>query len=150
MSLNEPLHDPADLLDELDAVIRAQELLQQRVIALQALYRALESHAESGRFDKLGPDGRIEIFGTVNVGSTVSRLEAVTNPYMDAPLDFLRLAREVAVEVREYPRPEREQVDRTQVEDQGLERTTPTSALADYRAGHALADRGEVDPGRSL
>ncbi|MGW4329694.1 hypothetical protein ACWEKR_27840 [Nocardia sp. NPDC004573] len=136
MSLNEPLHDPADLSDELDAVICAQELLRQRVIALQGRYRALEAHAEAGQFDKPSDSGSPvpEEFGCVNVEWTAKNLDVAAG-HMAGTLKYsLRPARELAVKVREYQ----------------PERTAQPSALADSRPGNALVERAEVDEGRSL
>ncbi|WP_253781549.1 hypothetical protein [Nocardia amikacinitolerans] len=114
MNAPEPFHDPVELSDELDDIIRAQEMLRQRTIVLQARYQALQAHADQGRYDKPGKYeySSPEEFGRVNVKSTASRLECVHETYMEAPLSFLRLARESAVKVREYPRPESVQVER--------------------------------------
>ncbi|WP_174188474.1 hypothetical protein [Nocardia barduliensis] len=115
MSANEPLHDPADLLDELDAVIRAQELLQQRTVALQARYQALEAHAE--RYDKPGDQPwSYDEYGEVNVKYTAKRLGYAANDMAGTVKYTLRPARELAAKVREYPQPEREQADRSRVE----------------------------------
>lgn len=118
MSAPEPFHDPVELSDELDDIIRVQEMLRQRTAALQARYRALQSHADEGRYDKPGEYeySSPEEFGRVNVSSTVSRLECVHETYMEAPLAFLRLARASAVKVREYPRTEREQDELSDVD----------------------------------
>ncbi|WP_157119712.1 hypothetical protein [Nocardia xishanensis] len=114
MNAPEPFYDPAELADELADIICAQELLRQRTIALQARYQALQSHADEGRYDKPGKHeySSPEEFGSVNVNSTANRLGYVHETYMDAPLSFLRAARESAVKVREYPRPEPEPVER--------------------------------------
>lgn len=113
MSTNEPQHDPADLLDELDAIMREQELLQARTIALQARYKSLEAHAD--RYDK-----GYEEFGSVNVKWTVNNLGAAARE-MAAPVVWATMARELAVKVQEYPQPEREQPDRPHV-DRGRSR----------------------------
>ncbi|WP_435590778.1 hypothetical protein [Nocardia sp. bgisy118] len=114
MNAPEPFYDPVELADELDDIIRAQELLRQRTIALQARYQALQSHADQGRYDKPGKYdySTPEEFGSVNVNSTANRLGYVHETYMNAPLTFLRSALETAVKVREYPRPESVQVER--------------------------------------
>ncbi|MGK8559568.1 hypothetical protein [Nocardia gipuzkoensis] len=120
MSINEPLHDPTDLLDELDAVIREQELLRQRAIALQARYRALEPHAD--RYDKPGPyEWMPEEFGSVNIEAVVQRLDCAADSVMYYPAKWFVSARAHAAKVREYPQPEREQVDRPEV-DRGRSR----------------------------
>ncbi|MBF6134990.1 hypothetical protein IU501_18515 [Nocardia otitidiscaviarum] len=114
MSANEPLHDPADLLDELDAMIREQESLRQRAIALQARYRALEAHAD--QFDKPGPNPWLpEEFGSVNVEAAVQRLDCAADS-MYYPAKWFVSAREYAAKVREYPQPERVQADRPEVD----------------------------------
>ncbi|MFD0362668.1 hypothetical protein ACFQZZ_14585 [Nocardia sp. GCM10030253] len=116
MSTNEPLHDPADLLDELDAIMREQELLQARTTALQARYKSLENHAD--RYDKRTSLGvGYEEFGSVNIKSTVDRLGHAARE-MKTPLVWAVMAREDAEKLREYPRPERDLFDRSQV-DQG-------------------------------
>lgn len=147
MSTNEPFHDPADLLDELDAIIREQESLRHRTVALAAKYRSLGVHAD--RFDKPGPTewSMPETFGRVNVETTAGRLGYVHETYMDAPLDFLYLARESACKVREYPRPEREQAGPSHAGESESDRGTPSSALADHWPGSALTGRGEADRG---
>ncbi|MBF6298479.1 hypothetical protein IU459_13115 [Nocardia amamiensis] len=143
MSINEPLHDPADLLDELDAIIREQELLRQRTVALQARYRALEAHAD--RYDKPGPyEWLPEEFGSVNVEAVVQRLDCAADS-MYYPAKWFVSARECAAKVREYPQSDREQADAA-----GPASAGSGSALAEYRPGRALADRGEIDGGRSL
>ncbi|MGY5308192.1 hypothetical protein [Nocardia gipuzkoensis] len=114
MSANEPLHDPADLFDELDAVIRAQELLWQRTVVLQARYRALEAHADL--YDKPGPNEWLpEEFGSVNVEAVVQRLDCAADS-MNYPATWFVSAREYAAKVREYPQPEREPADRSPVD----------------------------------
>ncbi|PXX66938.1 hypothetical protein DFR70_103693 [Nocardia tenerifensis] len=100
MSANEPVHDPAVLLDELDAIIREQELLRQRTAVLQTSYQALEPSPNS--------------FDRVDIKATANRLSYVHESYMDAPLVFLRLARESASSIGE--RRQRDQVAR-QVDD---------------------------------
>ncbi|QBS40407.1 hypothetical protein [Nocardia sp. CS682] len=93
MSTHEPLHEPTVLLAELDSIIREQEQLRQRTVALQARYKALEPRPNS--------------FDAVEIDSTASRLSYVHETYLNAPLAFLRLARESASCIRE-----REQVAR--------------------------------------
>ncbi|MEV0294214.1 hypothetical protein [Nocardia sp. NPDC050710] len=119
MSANELFHDPAELLDELDSIIREQELLRQRTIALQARYRELEPHAD--RFDKPGPQGwSREEFGSVNVDSTVTRLGYAASE-MEHPLKWAAMARRDAAKLREYPQPQRDQVEVARV-DRGRSR----------------------------
>ncbi|WP_028477338.1 hypothetical protein [Nocardia sp. CNY236] len=108
MSLHEPFHDPVELLDELDSIVRAQELLRQRVSALLACYRALGPHAEAGLFDRLDEYGWRDVFGSLNVEATVDRLGAAVD-YMRYSVEWLAAARGLAVQIREYPRPEPEQ-----------------------------------------
>jgi hypothetical protein len=145
MSTDEPLHDPVDLLDEADAIIREQELLRLRVIALQARYRALEVHAGSGRFDKLDESGWREEFGSVNVKFAAIRLGDAADDMSSTLQYHLLPVRELAEKVREYPRSESEQADAPNLASAGS-----GSALAQYRPGQALADRGEIDEERSL
>ncbi|MBF6296809.1 hypothetical protein IU459_04525 [Nocardia amamiensis] len=115
MSVNEPLHDPADLLDELDAVIREQELLRLRAIALQARYRALEPFA--GRYDKPGnTPWACDEYGELNVKYTAEGLGSAADDMARTLKYGLRYVRGLAAKVREYPQPEREQVDRSRVE----------------------------------
>ncbi|MGY1871988.1 hypothetical protein [Nocardia gipuzkoensis] len=146
MSANEPLHDPVDLLDELDAIIREQELLRQRSVALQARYRALEPIAD--RYNKPGPESRpwdTEEFGSVNVKWTAKNLDTAVEGMASVSQRWLWAARELAAKVREYPQPDREQADYPSPAPAGS-----GSALAEYRPGRALADRGEIDEGRLL
>ncbi|MBH0777271.1 hypothetical protein [Nocardia bovistercoris] len=145
MSVNEPLHDPVELLGELNAVIREQELLRQRMVALQAKYRSLESFAEAGGFDK---PGRYEFlpeeFGRVNLDAATARLDDAADA-MSGPERWLRLAREYAAKVREYPRPDRSEADSMG----GLDAWSNalSNALDTYR--RVSTDRGEAE-GRSL
>lgn len=145
MSANEPLHDPADLLDEVDAIIREQELLRLRAIALQARYRALMVHAESGRFDKLDESGWREEIGSVNVKFAAIRLGDAADDMSSTLQYHLLPVRELAVKVQAFPRSEREQADASSSAPVGS-----GSALAQYRPGNALAGRGDIDEGRSL
>ncbi|WP_327114160.1 hypothetical protein OHB12_33670 [Nocardia sp. NBC_01730] len=143
MSTSEPLHDPADLLDELDAIIRERELLRQRTVVLQARYRALEAHAD--RYDKPGPtEWCPEEFGSVNIEGTVKRLGYAAEDMAAVSARWLGSARELAEKVREYPQPEREQADTPSPAQAG-----PDSALAEYRPGCALDDRSGSDQGWS-
>ncbi|MGV9676364.1 hypothetical protein ACWDSJ_13875 [Nocardia sp. NPDC003482] len=148
MSADESLHDPADLLDELDAIIREQELLRQRAIALAARYRALKPHGE--RFDKPGPVvGVPEEFGRVNVDFAAQDVQEAAKEMVYVSRWF-GLAHNYAALVREYPRPEREQADRAQVEERvraGYQRIARSNALADYRPDRGQVDRGEADRG---
>ncbi|MFI6364169.1 hypothetical protein ACIBG0_15615 [Nocardia sp. NPDC050630] len=121
MSVNESFH-PLELLDELDAVIREQELLQLRTIALRARYRALEPYADL--FNKPGPDGKpwsCEEYGSVNVKYTAAWLGDAARDMARTLKYHLRPARELAAKIREYPQPECEQADRPQV-DRGRSR----------------------------
>lgn len=146
MGTNEPFHDPADLLDELDAIIREQESLRHRTIALAATYRSLEAHA--ARFDKPGRTGWLpEEYGHLNVEFTAERLGDAVRYMAHVPTYGLYPAREHAVKVREYPRPEREQAGPSHAGDTESDTGTSSSVLADYRPGTALADRGEADRG---
>ncbi|MGW1741332.1 hypothetical protein ACWCPQ_21305 [Nocardia sp. NPDC001965] len=99
----EPFNDPADLLDELDSIIREQQLLRLRVEALQARYRELEPYAE--RFDKPGLNewSTPETFGSVNIESAVNRLDAVVRE-MAWSQKWLQMTATVAAKVQEYPR----------------------------------------------
>ncbi|WP_433629094.1 hypothetical protein [Nocardia sp. CA-120079] len=121
MSVNESFH-PLELLDELDAIVREQELLRLRTIALQARYRALGPHADL--FNKPGSDGKpwsCEEYGRVNVKYTAQHLGSAAHD-MAATLKYgLHSAHELAEKVREYPQPEREQADRPLV-DRGRSR----------------------------
>ncbi|WP_433598866.1 hypothetical protein ACQPXH_24640 [Nocardia sp. CA-135953] len=129
--MNEPFHDPVELLDELDSIIQAHELLRQRTIALQARYRALEPHAERYNNPPPSADRRpIEEYGSVNVKYTAIRLGDAVDSMAGVPEFHLHPARGLAEKVREYPQPERDQPAGT---------TAPTSALA-TGTGHTLAD----------
>ncbi|MFF2082853.1 hypothetical protein ACFVVM_03720 [Nocardia sp. NPDC058176] len=105
----EPVHDPIDLLDELDSIIRAQEVLRQRTIALQARYAALEPVAD--RFYQPNPNPRLSDFpqeyGSINVAHTAERLGHAAHDMGLTTKYALSPAREVAEKVREYPQPER-------------------------------------------
>lgn len=95
-------HDPIDLMDELDAVIRENELLIMRMSALQARYEALQGQADAGRFDKLDASGWVEVHGDIEVKYTARGLrDAVENSTWTT--QYLRSARELAANVREYP-----------------------------------------------
>lgn len=147
MSVSELPHDPADLLDEFDAITREQELLRFRTIALAAKYRALESHAD--RFNKPGPDewSFPEEYGDVNVKYSAIRLEDAVQ-HMESVTKFdLAPGRKLAVKVRQWPQPEREQADRAQTDDSSDEQAAVSSALANYEQGLALRDRGQFDRG---
>ncbi|WP_280367245.1 hypothetical protein [Nocardia wallacei] len=146
MGTNEPFHDPADLLDELDAIIREQESLRHRAIALAAKYRSLETHAD--RFNKPGKyEGLPEEYGEINVDHTAIRLGDAAKDMACTVRFVLYPARDLAVKVREYPQSEREQAGASHAGDTESDTGAPSSALADYRPGTALADRGEADRG---
>lgn len=120
MSTKEPQHDPADLLDELDSILREQELLRQRTLALAARYRSLEAHAS--RFDKPGKYERLPAeYGHINVEYAAIRLVDSTRDMSGAVTYHLLPARELAEKVREYPRPERESAEPPRV-DRGRSR----------------------------
>ncbi|WP_433193826.1 hypothetical protein ACQP1G_34275 [Nocardia sp. CA-107356] len=120
MSLSEPFHDPAELLDELDSIIHEQELLRLRTIALQARYKALEAHAD--RFDKPGKHELFpEEYGRINVEYAARNLGDAARDMAGTWKYHLGPARELAAKVREYPQPEREQADRPLV-DRGRSR----------------------------
>ncbi|WP_067652933.1 hypothetical protein [Nocardia harenae] len=121
-------NDPVELLDELDAVLREQELLKRRVEALGARYGALQGPAEAGRFDQWSEDKAFpEEYGSVNVKAAQQRLKYAAGS-MSGPLEWVRLARDCAELVQECPQPQREQV----------------SALTGYRETgiESAADRG--------
>ncbi|WP_433714466.1 hypothetical protein ACQP2U_10330 [Nocardia sp. CA-084685] len=129
--MNEPFHDPVDLLDELDSIIQAHELLRQRTVALQARYAALEPHAE--RYNNPPPSADrspVEEYGRINVKYTAIRLGDAVDDMAAAAKFHLHSARELAEKVREYPQPER---------DQSAGATAPTSSLATVTV-HTLAD----------
>ncbi|WP_378736682.1 hypothetical protein [Nocardia brasiliensis] len=152
MSVNEPLHDPAVLLAELDSIIGEQERLRQRTVALQARYEALEPFPNS--------------FDAAEIDATARRLSYVHETYMDAPLDFLRSARDSASCIRECPQREQDarQVDGgDSVYGPGSERFHGDGDCAQIRCGapvpvssefarartRELAGRPRVDRGRS-
>ncbi|MFE9323551.1 hypothetical protein ACIHDR_19550 [Nocardia sp. NPDC052278] len=121
MSVNESFH-PLELLDELDAIAREQELLRLRTTALQARYRALEPYADL--FNKPGPDDKpwsCKEYGSVNVKYTVQHLGRAAHDMADTVKYWLHSAHELAEKVREYPQPELEQADRPRV-DRGRSR----------------------------
>lgn len=127
MSINEPFHDPVELLDELDSIIREQELLRQRTIALQARYKALEPFA--ARFNKPGKrEGFSEEFGSINVKFSAKSLGYAVRDMAGTLQYGLLPARELAEKIREYPQPER---------DQAADATVPASARAAI-PGHAF------------
>lgn len=102
------VNDPVDLLDELDSIIRAQEILRHRMIALGARYAALEPYAD--RFDE--PDPEIpwlsRTYGSVNIDSAKDRLSVAARRSEEASA-WLSMADECAEKIREYPKSEREQ-----------------------------------------
>ncbi|WP_446224830.1 hypothetical protein ACTWPB_06795 [Nocardia sp. IBHARD005] len=109
MSIDEPAFDPEDLLDELDSVIAAQEILQRRIVALHARYGALEPYAE--RYNKPNPevDYLSLEYGSVNVEGATNRLDAAAH-YAPGVTSWLTSARDIAMRIREYPQPVSEQV----------------------------------------
>ncbi|MGY4100500.1 hypothetical protein ACW2Q0_13240 [Nocardia sp. R16R-3T] len=129
--MNEPFHDPVDLLDELDSIIQAQERLRQRTIALQARYAALEPHAERYNNPPPSADRRpVEEYGRINVEYTAIRLGDAVKDMAGTAKFHLHPARELAEKVREYPQPER---------DQSAGTTAPISGSATV-TGRTLAD----------
>ncbi|WP_040703981.1 hypothetical protein [Nocardia takedensis] len=140
--MNEPFHDPVDLFDELDSIVRAQELLRQRMVALQAKYRALQPYAEAGRFDKLDANGWPTEFGAVNVEHTAIGLGDAAR-LAGGVYDYgLRRTCDLAEKVREYPR-------RPQHSERGSDRgdSSSPSALAEYGPSTRGVDRNDSDPG---
>ncbi|MFD6102647.1 hypothetical protein ACFWFQ_08265 [Nocardia salmonicida] len=97
----EPIHDPIDLLDELDSIIRAQEVLRHRTIALQARYAALEPHAD--RFDQRVEGWHLAEHGSINVKHSAVRLGDAARDMAMTSKYGLHPARKLAVKVREYP-----------------------------------------------
>ncbi|MFJ2665698.1 hypothetical protein ACIO14_15225 [Nocardia fluminea] len=102
----EPIHDPIDLLDELDSIILAQEMLRHRTVALQARYAALEPIAD--RFDQPHTDSSFlkTEYGAINVQYSAKNLGYSASD-MEGTASWLRSARELAEKVREYPQPQR-------------------------------------------
>ncbi|WP_328711634.1 hypothetical protein [Nocardia salmonicida] len=101
----EPIHDPSDLLDELDSIIRAQDMLRHRTIALQARYAALQPHAD--RYDQPHIDPNLKGFpreyGSINVSHTAIRLGDAAKDMAMTSKYGLHPGRKLAVKVREYP-----------------------------------------------
>ncbi|QBS43563.1 hypothetical protein [Nocardia sp. CS682] len=95
----EPVNDPTELLDEIDAITSDQELLRLRVLALQARYRELEPFAE--RFDCY--PHRDPEFGRVNIESTVRRLADTAKDMAGVRTYGLKPVRETAERIRVYP-----------------------------------------------
>lgn len=171
-----PLHDPAELLAELDSIVRDQESLRQRVIALQARYEELQPDAE--RFNEPGEyEWETKEFGSLNVKWAAKSLHDAADR-IRWPGPWFELAREYAVKVREYRQHDagRDQVGQAADADPGAAGRPPqasppagsrmresmswvpaaesaqSSALADYQPGNALVDRvedAEADRGRS-
>ncbi|WP_147141791.1 hypothetical protein [Nocardia ninae] len=162
MSTHEPLHDPANLLAELDAIIREQEQLRQRASALRARYKAMQPQAS--RFDFYPAPAGERQFGSVNIEATASRLDYATRD--SGVATWLDAARETAALVREYPQQERAagQIERCEsVYGPGASGFYGAGDCAEIRCGAAvpvssefarartreLADRSRVDRGRS-
>lgn len=105
-------NDPGELLDEMDALLREQELLRRRMVTLGARYRALQGEAETGRFDKPGRDAAhlCEEYGSLNVKWAAQELGRAAT-YAENTLGYLRHASADAVKVREYPQPQRKQIE---------------------------------------
>lgn len=105
----EPFNNPAELLDELDAIASEQESLRLRVVTLAARYRELEPFSD--RFDKPGPEPwRTEEFGSVNLEFAGKNLAGAARDMENVQKYGLRPARKLAEKVREYP--QHEQADR--------------------------------------
>ncbi|MGW4365432.1 hypothetical protein ACWEKT_07280 [Nocardia takedensis] len=140
--MNEPFHDPVDLFDELDSIVRAQELLRQRMVALQAKYRALQPYAEAGRFDKLDAGGWPTEFGVVNVEYTADGLGEAARLARGVYDYSLKRTHRLAEKVREYPRP-------PQHSERGSDRgdSSSPSALAEHGPSMWGVDRDDSDPG---
>ncbi|MFJ2834609.1 hypothetical protein ACIO52_04535 [Nocardia sp. NPDC087230] len=103
----ESINDPVDLYDELDSIIRQQEVLRSRMVALSTRYAALEPYAD--RFDEPNPEYPWwpSTYGSMNVESAKNRLEYAARDSVSTS-EWLSMAHEVAVKIREYPQPERD------------------------------------------
>ncbi|MFC8385848.1 hypothetical protein [Nocardia sp. NPDC057272] len=102
MSTNhqEPIHDPIDLLDELDSITRAQDMLRHRMAALAARYRTLESVRD--RFDHpAAADAPYSTeYGHLNAQFSVEYLDWASG-YADSAVKTLGSARTRAARIRE-------------------------------------------------
>jgi len=95
----DPIHEPADLLDELDELIRDFGNLHLRATALAAKYRTLEPW--SNRWNRYPhPD---PTFGHLNIAWAVRELEGFASGAVGSYLrDRLTDARGHAAEIRDY------------------------------------------------
>ncbi|MEU9515866.1 hypothetical protein, partial [Micromonospora sp. NPDC048169] len=95
--LSDPLHEPADLLDELDELARETDSLRMRIEALSAKYRSLEPWSESwNRFPHEKPEfGEHNLFyAGLEFKSAATFAEHVAKELQDA--------REYAAKIRDY------------------------------------------------
>lgn len=115
---HEPIHDPADLLGELESIMRAQAVLEARTTVLRARYAALEPLAD--RYDQPG-DGLYsppKEHGAINVKYATLYLDDAVSHMQGATTFALIPARRTAEKVREYPQPTAAQVpvDRPEID----------------------------------
>lgn len=96
--VTDPPHDPPDLLDELDALVRDQELLRLRAVMLAAKYRALEPHSDL--WDNYPADD--PEFGEMNIRATARALESVSSMLSGYVSELFTEARTAAAKVRPY------------------------------------------------
>jgi len=77
----DPHHDPDDLLDELDAIIRDRDLLHRRMLALAAKYRAIQPWSElwSREGVPVGDGFEGYEFGDMHIGNTVQNLRSAAS-----------------------------------------------------------------------
>ncbi|WP_280449342.1 hypothetical protein [Nocardia brasiliensis] len=145
MCTNELPHDPAELLDELDAILAEREALKHRMVSLQARYKALEPHAD--RFDLYpAPSGERSQFGSVNIEATINRLGYAIADDASGNERWLKVARETAARIQDP-----EQLRNARGEDRGDQARTASadrSALANHRPGAGLADAIERNADR--
>ncbi|WP_328712263.1 hypothetical protein [Nocardia salmonicida] len=101
----EPIHDPVDLLGELDSIIREQAMLEARTTALRARYTALQPFVD--RYDEPGdgPYSSLKEHGSINVKYAALYLDDAVSHMQGAATYGLNHAREMAQKVREYPQP---------------------------------------------
>lgn len=101
--VGDPPHDPADLLDEIDALVRDQEMLRQRALTLAAKYRAIEPWADLWSRDGVQTDEGSEgyVHGDLNINRTVGALSG-TAQFIEGAQGYLAEARGHAATVREY------------------------------------------------
>ena len=95
----DPIHEPEDLLDELDEAIRDYDALRLRIEALAAKYRALEPW--SNRWNR-SPHPE-PTFGELNIDWTVRELDGfASSPSGTYQRERLAVAREKAAKLRDY------------------------------------------------